>query len=69
MIEHSMLKKWQELVAKELKGKPAEILNWETPEGILVKPIYTSEDLEGLDFVDTLSGIAPYMRGPTASMM
>ncbi len=68
MAEHPTMKKWIESATKELKGKPVESLTWETPEGISVKPIYTAEDLEGLDFVNTLSGIAPYMRGPTASM-
>jgi len=62
------MKKWIEQAAKELKGKPVEALNWETPEGITVKPIYTAEDLEGLDFVNTLSGMAPYVRGPVATM-
>jgi methylmalonyl-CoA mutase len=68
MSQHSPKEKWQELAAKELKGKNPDCLNWETPEGILVKPIYTAEDLEGLDSVNTLSGIAPYLRGPTATM-
>jgi methylmalonyl-CoA mutase len=68
MSHHPQTKKWQELAAKELKGKHTDSLNWETPEGILVKPIYTAEDLEGLDSVNTLSGIAPYLRGPTATM-
>ena len=68
MADHPHLKKWTELAVKELKGKPLDSLNWETPEGIQVKPIYTAEDLEGFDFINTLSGMAPYMRGPTASM-
>ena len=68
MAEHPQMKKWKEQVTKELKGRPIEALNWETPEGITVKPLYTKEDLEGLDFVDTLSGMAPYVRGPVASM-
>jgi len=68
MSQHSPKEKWQELAAKELKGKSPDSLNWETPEGILVKPIYTAEDLEGLDSVNTLAGMAPYMRGPTATM-
>ena len=61
-------RKWKEAAIKELKGKPLEALNWETPEGISVKPIYTAEDLEGLDTVNTLSGLPPYLRGPTATM-
>ena len=68
MAQHPQMKKWMEQAAKELKGKPVEALNWETPEGITVKPIYTAEDLEGLDFVNTLSGMAPYVRGPVATM-
>jgi len=65
---HKEMKQWEEKAAKELRGKPLESLNWETPEGITVKPIYTAEDLAGLDTVNTLSGLAPYLRGPTASM-
>jgi|YelNatPaOPRAMG01_1025707.scaffolds.fasta_scaffold19324_3 methylmalonyl-CoA mutase len=68
MAEHKDMKKWREIASKELKGKPLDSLLWETPEGITVKPIYTMEDLEGLDFVNTLSGLAPYLRGPTATM-
>ncbi|MCZ4282204.1 methylmalonyl-CoA mutase [Kiloniella laminariae] len=59
---------WQNLVEKELKGKPSESLNWETPEGIVVKPLYTAEDLEGLDTLDSLPGFAPFLRGPRGSM-
>ncbi len=68
MSKHVQMKKWQETAIKELKGRPLESLNWEAPEGIAVKPIYTAEDLEGLDTVNTLSGIAPYLRGPSATM-
>ncbi len=68
MSKHPQMKKWQEAAVKELRGRPLESLNWETPEGISVKPIYTAEDLEGLDTVNTLSGMAPYLRGPSATM-
>lgn len=68
MTKHPQTKKWKESAIRELKGRPLESLNWETPEGIIVKPIYTAEDLEGLDTVNTLSGQAPYLRGPTATM-
>ena len=66
--KHPHFKKWKETAAKELKGRPVETINWESPEGIVVKPIYTAEDLEGLDTVNTLSGLAPYLRGPSATM-
>ncbi|EGX57333.1 methylmalonyl-CoA mutase [Streptomyces zinciresistens K42] len=41
---------------------------WETPEGIAVKPLYTGRDLEGLDFLGTYPGTAPYLRGPYPTM-
>ncbi|WP_330285853.1 methylmalonyl-CoA mutase [Streptomyces sp. NBC_00576] len=41
---------------------------WETPEGIAVKPLYTGRDLEGLDFLSTYPGAAPYLRGPYPTM-
>ncbi len=41
---------------------------WQTPEHILVPPLYTEEDLEGLDFLETAPGIPPFLRGPYATM-
>jgi len=41
---------------------------WVTPEGIAVKPAYAAGDLAGIDFLDTLPGIAPYLRGPYPTM-
>src|ERR1700716_3856428 len=41
---------------------------WLTPEGILVKPGYGAADLEGIDFLETWPGIAPYLRGPYPTM-
>src|SRR5215813_14234604 len=41
---------------------------WQTPEGIAVKPTYGAGDLEGLDFLDGMPGIAPYLRGPYPTM-
>ncbi|WP_339113192.1 methylmalonyl-CoA mutase [Thioclava sp. GXIMD2076] len=59
---------WAELAAKELRGKPLDSLDWETLEGIRVKPLYTAADTEGLDHLGTMPGIAPYTRGPKATM-
>ncbi|RII09696.1 Methylmalonyl-CoA mutase large subunit [Streptomyces sp. YIM 130001] len=56
---------WRAAVKKAAGG---DDLLWETPEGITVKPLYTGQDLEGLDFLDTYPGIAPYLRGPYPSM-
>ncbi|WP_141382589.1 methylmalonyl-CoA mutase [Nitrobacter winogradskyi] len=41
---------------------------WLTPEGIPVKPAYSEADLDGIDFLDTWPGIAPYLRGPYPTM-
>ena len=51
-----------------MKGKSVETLSWMTPEGIKVKPLYTAEDLEGMESANTLPGMAPYVRGPMATM-
>jgi len=68
MSEHPDKKKWTDLAAKQLRGKSLESLDWETPEGIRVKPLYTAEDLEGMEHVNTLPGLEPYVRGPMATM-
>jgi methylmalonyl-CoA mutase len=62
------LKKWRELATKQLRGQTLDDLNWETPEGIMVKPLYTAEDLEKLEHLNSLPGFAPYVRGPMATM-
>ncbi|HSJ39781.1 MAG TPA: methylmalonyl-CoA mutase family protein, partial [Xanthobacteraceae bacterium] len=41
---------------------------WLTPEDIPVKPVFGPDDVEGLDFLDTFPGIAPYLRGPYPAM-
>ncbi|MCA9235795.1 MAG: hypothetical protein KDA44_10010, partial [Planctomycetales bacterium] len=41
---------------------------WDTPEHIAVKPLYTAEDLAGVDHLDTMPGLPPYVRGPYATM-
>lgn len=42
--------------------------NWTTPELIPVKPVYTSEDLKGMEHLDYVSGLPPYLRGPYSAM-
>jgi methylmalonyl-CoA mutase len=59
---------WEKLAAKELRDKPLEQLNWTTPEGIVVKPLYTAEDLEGLETAGAIPGFPPFLRGPKATM-
>jgi len=59
---------WKQQAEKELRGRPLETLNWQTPEGIVIKPLYSAADLEGLNHIDSLPGFAPYLRGPRATM-
>ena len=61
------LEAWSALAEKELKRSP-ETLVWETPEGIPVKPLYTAADLDGLGHLGSLPGLAPFVRGPKATM-
>jgi len=68
MSEHPEIQKWIDLATKELRGKPLDSLTWQTPEGIPVKPVYTAEDLAGMEHVNTIPGYAPYVRGPKATM-
>ncbi|GAA1235282.1 MULTISPECIES: methylmalonyl-CoA mutase [Streptomyces] len=56
---------WRSAVKRATDG---DDLLWDTPEGITVKPLYTGQDLEGLDFLDTFPGVAPYLRGPYPTM-
>ncbi|CCH34917.1 methylmalonyl-CoA mutase [Actinosynnema sp. NPDC047251] len=58
---------WREAL-HQATGKGPDALAWETPEGIGVKPVYTAADVEGLDFLGTYPGIAPYLRGPYPTM-
>ena len=59
---------WRAQAQRELEGRPLAELTWVTPEGIEVKPLYTAEDLAGIEHLDTLPGLAPYLRGPRATM-
>jgi len=59
---------WRELAEKEGRGRSVDELTWDTPEGIPVKPVYTAEDLAGLEHLGSLPGFAPFVRGPRATM-
>ncbi|MCI5084583.1 MAG: methylmalonyl-CoA mutase [Rhodovulum sp.] len=59
---------WRALAEKELRGKPLDALNWDTPEGIAVKPVYTEDDIQNLPHMGEMPGFAPFTRGPKATM-
>jgi methylmalonyl-CoA mutase len=56
------------MAKKELRGKPLDSLTRDTLEGIKVQPIYTVDDLKGLEHMDSVAGQAPYTRGVKATM-
>jgi methylmalonyl-CoA mutase len=59
---------WNKAAAKSAPGGDVAKLNWVTPEGITVKPLYTAADLEGLKYTNTLPGFEPFLRGPQPTM-
>ncbi|MGO4916250.1 methylmalonyl-CoA mutase [Pseudogemmobacter sp. W21_MBD1_M6] len=59
---------WTKRAEIEMKGKSADSLIWNTPEGIKVQPVYTEEDAQGLPHMGSLPGEAPFTRGPKSTM-
>ncbi len=62
------LEAWHKAAAKSAPGGDVNALNWQTPDGITVKPLYTAADTASLPYTDTLPGFEPYLRGPQATM-
>ena len=64
------VEQWKEKANKQLSrmNKTVDDLVWNTPEGIDIKPLYTAEDLEGLEYTNTMPGMAPFIRGPQTTM-
>ena len=58
---------WAEKI-KAQTGQSAEDLVWTTNEQIDVRPLYTRADYEGMQHLDYVAGIPPYLRGPYATM-
>jgi len=59
---------WRDIAEKELRGRPLEDLTWKTLEGIDVRPLYTEEDVAGLDHLGSIPGDQPFTRGVKATM-
>ncbi len=59
---------WQKAAAKSAPNGDVGSLNWQTPDGITVKPLYTAADTAQLPHIDSLPGFEPYLRGPQATM-
>ena len=62
------LELWRKLATAERKGADPDDLIWHTPEGLDVKPLWTRRDADDLDFIDTIPGAFPFLRGPRATM-
>ena len=65
------LEQWTKAAAKSAPGGTVTALNWKTPEGLDVKPLYTAADIAALPnpgMADTLPGFAPFIRGPQPTM-
>ena len=62
------LEQWAKAAAKSAPGGDVAALNWTTPEGLTVKPLYTAADTRDLPHADTLPGFEPFIRGPQATM-
>ena len=64
----SDLQAWAKSAARSAPGGDVSSLNWQTPDGISVKPLYTAEDIKDLPYTNTLPGFEPFIRGPQATM-
>ena len=64
----SSLEDWRKAATKSVKDGDLSTLNWLTPDGIAVKPLYTAEDVQDLPYANTLPGFEPFIRGPQATM-
>ncbi len=68
LLDSSHLDAWQAAASRSAPGGDLDALNWRTPEGLVVKPLYTAADLAGLPYADTLPGFPPFLRGPQPTM-
>ncbi|WP_373635639.1 methylmalonyl-CoA mutase [Yoonia sp. SS1-5] len=61
-------KTWEDIATQELRGKPLDALDWDTLEGIKVRPLYTADDTADLPHMGGIPGAAPFTRGVKATM-
>ena len=64
----STMEDWLKAAAKSAPGGDVQALDWITPDGITVKPLYTAADTASLPYANTLPGLEPFLRGPQATM-
>ena len=59
---------WHQQATAELKGESASTLDWQTPEGIRLKPVYSADDLDGIAHLESMPGFEPFTRGSKSTM-
>ncbi|MBR4737333.1 MAG: methylmalonyl-CoA mutase [Rhodocyclaceae bacterium] len=59
---------WTAAASRHAPNGEVSNLNWQTPDGISVRPLYTRADTENLPFANTLPGFEPFLRGPQPTM-
>ena len=59
---------WEKIAKGELKGKKMSTLDSLKPDGIKIKPLYTSKDIQNLEGINSYPGMNPYLRGSKATM-
>ena len=67
-VSEKALADWRERALKESQAASLDALDWRTPEGIAVKPVYTAADLAELQHIGSMPGFEPFVRGPRATM-
>ena len=67
-FKSASLEDWTKAAIKSAPNGDLEALNWKTADGIVVKPLYTAEDIKDLPYTNTLPGHEPFIRGPQATM-
>jgi len=68
MEKKGNLENWKKNATNELKTPNVDNIFINTPEGINIKPLYTSEDNENISHLDSFPGEPPFLRGPKATM-
>jgi methylmalonyl-CoA mutase len=67
-VPESNLEAWKKSAQKSAPNGDVDRLGWKTPDGIHLKALYTSEDVDGLQYTNSLPGFEPFVRGPQATM-
>ncbi len=68
MRKKDNLENWKKNAINELKTPNVDDISINTPEGIKIKPLYTSADNENITHLDSYPGEPPFLRGPKATM-